>query len=486
MHDVLLQLLATMVLAATFLGLSACANDLDLHGVERQVTSDAYNHILTNVNVWSHDGKWIYYDVRSDTAGSLFDGTRIERIAVASGNVETIYESQRAACVGVVTASPVADRIVFIHGPEDPSTDWSYSACHRRGVIMDDGASNTLVNMDARDITPPFTPGALRGGSHVHTFSGDGKWIAFTYEDHVLAVLDALNVQEQPTHEHNSRQIGVSVPAVSRPNNRVIVGNSNPRNHDGSHFSVVVSSTVDDPSPGSDQICRACEDAWIGSAGYLRADGERQRRAIAFQGEVVGPDGRHFNEVYLLDLPDDLTRVGDGPLEGTSTTRPRPPLGVVQRRLTFTADHKYPGIQGPRHWLRSSPDGARIAFLMRDDVGVVQLWTVSPSSGQLTQMTRNSQDIASAFTWSPNGKWIAHVMDGSVCVTNTSTGETIRLTKAFADAEAPRPEACVFSPDGSHVAYVRPVAIGGITVDHAATSDQPTRNQIFICTLNAR
>ncbi|MEZ6080835.1 MAG: hypothetical protein R3C56_35735 [Pirellulaceae bacterium] len=43
-----------------------------------------------------------------------------ERIAVASGNVETIYESQRAACVGVVTASPVADRIVSIHGPEDP------------------------------------------------------------------------------------------------------------------------------------------------------------------------------------------------------------------------------------------------------------------------------------------------------------------------------------------------------------------------------
>lgn len=82
---------------------------------------------------------------------------------------------------------------------------------------MDDGASNTLVNMDARNITPPFTPGALRGGSHVHTFSGDGKWIAFTYEDHVLAVLDALNVQEQPTHEHNSRQIGVSVPAVYSP-----------------------------------------------------------------------------------------------------------------------------------------------------------------------------------------------------------------------------------------------------------------------------
>ncbi len=486
MHDVLLHLFATMVLVATFLGLSVCASDLELHGVERQITSDAYNHILTNVNVWSHDGKWIYYDVRSDLAGSVFDGTRIERIQVVSGNVATVYESQRAACVGVVTASPAADRIVFIHGPEDPSADWSYNACHRRGVIMDGGASNGLINMDARDITPPFTAGALRGGSHVHTFSGDGKWIAFTYEDHLLAVLDALDEQEQPPHEHNSRQIGVSVPAESLSNNRVIVDNSNPRNHNGSYFSVIVSSTADHPCPGSDQICRACEDAWIGSAGYMRRDGERQQRAIAFQGEVICQDGRHLNEVFVLDLPDDLTRVGDGPLEGTSTTRPRPPLGVVQRRLTFTADRKFPGIQGPRHWLRSSPDGARIAFLMRDDVGVVQLWTVSPNSGQLTQLTRNLQDIASAFTWSPDGQWIAHVMGGSVCITNTSTGETLRLTKVFADAEAPRPDACVFSPDGSQVAYVRPVAIGGTTVDHAAASDRPTRNQIFICKLNAR
>lgn len=480
MNDVLLHLFATMLLASTFLGLSVIASDLDLHGVERQITSDPYNHILTNANVWSHDGLWIYYDVRSDLDGSVFDGQRIERVHVASGNVEMVYEAQRAGCVGVVTASPVEDRIVFIHGPDDPSADWSYSACHRRGVIIDRSDTRNLINMDARDITPPFTAGALRGGSHVHTFSADGKWIAFTYEDHVLAVLDALDEREQADHEHNSRQIGVSVPAVSLPSRRVIVDERNPRNHDGSYFSVVVSSTVDHPAPGSDQICRACEDAWIGSAGYMRGDGTRQRRAIAFQGEVICQEGRHLNEVFILDLPDDLTRAGDGPLEGTSTTRPRPPLGVVQRRLTFTADRKYPGIQGPRHWLRSSPDGARIAFLMRDDVGVVQLWTVSPGAGQLTQLTRNLQDIASAFTWSPDGRWIAHVMGGSVCVTNTSTGETLRLTKAFADAEAPRPEACVFSPDGSQVAYVRPVA------NHGTTADRPTRNQIFVCTLNSR
>ncbi|MEO8271432.1 MAG: DUF3748 domain-containing protein, partial [Aureliella sp.] len=437
MHNFPLQLFSTMVLANAFLGLTARTNEAELQGVECQITSDSNNHILTNANVWSNDGKWIYYDVRSDPAGNLFDGSRIERVHVASGTVETVYESQRDACVGVATASPATDRIVFIHGPEDPTPDWNYNAWHRRGVIIDGVANDNLINIDARDVMPPFTPGALRGGSHVHTFSADGQWIAFTYEDHVLAQLDAFAEREATDHERNSRQIGVSVPAVFLPGNRVVVDNRHPRNHSGSYFSVVVSNTVDQPNPGSDQICRACEEAWVGTAGYLRVDGQRQRRALAFQGEVVALDGQHLNEVFLLDLPDDLTRAGDGPLEGTETTRPRPPYGVVQRRLTFTVARKYPGIQGPRHWLRSSPDGSRIAFLMRDDLGVVQLWTVGPGGDHVTQLTRNDHEIASAFTWSPDGRWIAHVMDTSVCVTNTSTGETLRLTKSVGPAEAP-------------------------------------------------
>ena len=130
-----------------------------------------------------------------------------------------------------------------------------------------------------------------------------------------------------------------------------------------------------------------------------------------------------------------------------------------------------------------SPDGSQVAFTRWDEPR--GLWLINSDGSNERQIFKASEQIM-APKWSPDGKWIAHIMGGSVCVTNTSTGETLHLTKAFADAEAPRPEACVFSPDGSHVAYVRPVAIGGTTVDLAATSDQPTRNQIFICTLNAR
>jgi hypothetical protein len=97
---------------------------------------------------------------------------------------------------------------------------------------------------------------------------------------------------------------------------------------------------------------------------------------------------------------------------------------------------------------------------MKDDAGVVQLWTVSPGGGAMAQLTRNPYSVASAFSWSADGRYIAHVMDNSVCVTQTRTGETSRLTERVEDAPAPRLEACVFAPDSKRIAYVRPVRLG--------------------------
>jgi hypothetical protein len=239
------------------------------------------------------------------------------------------------------------------------------------------------------------------------------------------------------------------------------VNRDHPRNYDGSHFSVLVTRTVDDPRPGSDEIDRAYSDAWVGVDGYRRPDGTRQRRAIAFLGNVRMADGRAIAELFVVDIPDDVTVPGDGPLEGTAMRRPAPPKGVVQRRLTRTAGRKHPGLQGPRHWPRSCPDGSRIAFLMKDDGGVVQLWTIPPGGGAPRQVTRNPWDVASAFSWSPDGRRIAHVMDNSVFVTETGTGRSVRLTARSPGATAPLPLACVFSPDGARIAFLRPVETDG-------------------------
>jgi Tol biopolymer transport system component len=200
----------------------------------------------------------------------------------------------------------------------------------------------------------------------------------------------------------------------------------------------------------------------VGTSGYTRADGTRQKRALAFQGSVLARDGRTIvPEVFVVDIPDDITIPGPyGPLEGTETAPPRPPRGTSQRRLTMTADRKYPGIQGPRHWLRSSPDGSRIAYLAKDDAGVVQLWTVSPRGGDPTQVTRNAWPISSTFTWSSDGSSIAHTMDNSVWVTDIATGAGRRMTPRESDRRAPLPHAVVFSPDGSSIAYLRRVPDG--------------------------
>lgn len=435
---------AIFTATACLLAGSGHAASTDYGGAARQLTHAAHGHVLTNINAWSPDSRWLVYDVRT---GGGFTGTRIEKVNVETGEVRCLYESGKGAACGVVTWHPSEPRVIFIHGPENPSSEWTYAVSRRRGVIVDARESGVARPLDAMNYAPPFKAGALRGGSHVHVFSPDGQWVSFTYDDEVLSRLG-----DQGDHDRNQRNVGVAAPLGP-----VRVDRTHSRNHGGDYFSVLVTSTVNRPRPGSDEIGRAFEEGWIGTDGYLRKDGTRQRRALAFQGLVTAPDGTEHAEVFLVDLPDDLTVPGSAPLEGTETRRPAPPAGVEQRRLTSTADRKFPGIaQTPRHWLRSSPDGAQIAFLMKDEAGLAQLWLVSPNGGHPRQLTRNPWAVDSAFTWSPDGRWIAHVMDRSVFLTDTTTGESFRLTRRAETAEsAPLPHACLVSPDGRWVAFMQ-------------------------------
>ena len=413
--------------------------------MEKQITNGANNRILTNCNVWSPDSRWIVYDVRSDATGTVFDGAAIEIVNVETGEIRRIYKAKNGAFCGVATFHPKENCVAFILGPEKPAPDWEYGPAHRQGVIVNLARPGIAVNIDARDLTPPFTLGALRGGSHVHVFRPDGAALSFTYNDALLSRFAA----ETAAHDDDRRNIGVSVPTGP-----VSVPKTHPRNHDGAYFSVLVTRTTAHPRPGSDDIMQALEEGWIGINGYQRPDGTRQKAALAFQGQILTESGNPLWEVFVVDLPEDLTLAPpDGKLEGTETRRPLPPLGTVQRRLTRTENRKYPGIFGPRHWLRISPDGTKIAFLMRDDSGVIQIWTVSPNGGEPHQMTRDEGGIESAFTWSPDGEEIAYIADKSVFTGDVFTGQSKRRTERT--AEAPLPLACVFSPDGTKIACLR-------------------------------
>ncbi|WP_416261319.1 DUF3748 domain-containing protein [Gibbsiella quercinecans] len=412
---------------------------------EKQLTFAERGHQLTNINVWAPCGQWLAYDVRP--SGASFTGLTIERVNVFTGEVEVVYRAQFGAHVGVVTVSPDSPaRYVFIHGPEHPDSSWQYDFHHRRGVIVSEPDRELAVTLDALDITPPFTPGALRGGSHVHVFSPDGSRLSFTYNDHVLHERDpALDL----------RNVGVAIPlhGVTPPK-------QHPREYDGSHFCVLVSRTVAQPQPGSDDINRAYEEGWVGNNGYVKPDGSRQRWALAFIGDTVSARREKLPEVFIVDLPANdaaYAKAGAEPLQGTETTLPAPPLGVTQRRLTNTGNRRYPGVATtPRHWLRSSPDGSQIAFLMKDDRGVVQLWSVSPNGGAPRQISQSEHSVQSAFSWHPQGDKIALVCDNSVMLCDVASGRMQRLT-----ARTPQPpsgDAVVFSPDGQWIAYMREVA----------------------------
>ncbi len=411
---------------------------------EKQLTSGPHGHQLTNINVWTPDSRWITYDVRPD--GASFTGLTIERVNADNGWTEVIYQARDGAHVGVVTVSPqLPVRYVFIHGPEHPDGVWHYDFHHRRGVIVSEPDRGAAETLDAMDITEPYTPGALRGGSHVHVFSPEGDFISFTYNDHVMHALDA---------KYDQRNVGVAIPLRA-----VEVPARHPREYGGSHFCVLVTQTTPDPVPGSDDITRAYEEGWIGTQGYIRADGSRQRRALAFIGDTLSAEGQKVAEIFIADLPEreeDYDRAGAFPLQGTATRLPAPPAGVTQRRLTFTHQRRYPGLaSSPRHWLRSSPDGAQIAFLMADDAGVIQLWCLSPNGGEPRQVTHGAHDVQSAFSWHPDGKRLAFVMDNSVMLCDVHDGRLTRMTSRT--EQPPRAEAVVISPDGARVAYMRDV-----------------------------
>lgn len=391
----------------------------------KQVTFTSRNHQLTNTQTWTPDSQWLVFDVRP--SGASFTGDTIERVNIHTAETEVLYRGTDGAHVGVVTVHPKEARYVFIHGPEQPDAQWQYDFHHRRGVVTFEGETH---NLDAMDITAPYTPGALRGGSHVHVFSPNGEAVSFTYNDHVLHERDpALDL----------RNVGVAVPYGP-----VVPQGGHRREYGGTHWSVLISTTTPTPKAGSDEINRAYEEGWIGNS------------QLAFIGDTLSLSGEKVPELFIVDLPQDEAswkRVGDEPLCGTASTLPAPPAGVVQRRLTFTHDRAFPGLATvPRHWVRANAAGDSIAFLMRDEAGCVQLWLIAPDGSGLRQLTHAS-GIQSAFNWHPSGAWLGVVVENRIALCSAQSGELRFLT---ADHEnPPSADAVVFSPDGKYIAWMQ-------------------------------
>ncbi len=391
-----------------------------------QLTHGSGGHTIHNTQCFSPNDEWIVYDTRN--ADSMIGSTgSIAMVNTKTGETRELYNTEHQTAdgpgVGAATFSPTRNSVLFIHGIRNAGKSNPYSATRRTGVAIDIANPFHPIFMDARNIVSPFTPGALRGGTHAHTWSTDGKLISFTYNDYIM---EQLSKRDSTVKDLRTVGVMVSGPSVKVP------ADSAGENNDGEMFAVLVAKVTENPTPGSDEISKAFDEGWIGTKGYKKSDGSLQHRAIAFQGEVKNTDGTKKTEVFVVDLPEDLTKAVPGfPLEATASSRPNVPAEVLQRRITYSQN----GIVGPRHWLRTTPDGMIIAFLSKDEKGIVQIYGVSPNGGEIKQITFNKNSVEGTFNFSPDGELLAYLCDNSVYLTDVKTGKSEQISPGFSKEE---------------------------------------------------
>jgi len=402
--------------------------DQEKYWTLKQLTSRSnINHDLDNNLNFSLDNQWLCYDTRPPSG--IGETRSIERVNVVSGEIKTIYEAPQAdkirPGVGAVSYFPNADRVVFIHG----FPNLTYEKHRRYGAIVDIPTGKMIV-ADARDITFPYTPGALRGGTHRHEPGGfNGEWLGFTYNDMIMHNLGK-----------DLRTIG-----VTHLNMPVEVDkDENGENQSGTGFSVLVVRVTDNPKTGSDEISHAASDSWVGGEkGYRKIDGSRQM-ARAFIGKLA--DGRE--EVFIVDIPQDITKPGEwGPLEGSKTTFPMPPAGTVQRRLTHTQS----GCGGT---VRSAPDGKWISFLSSDPSGKRQIFIISPNGGDPIQVTSFKNGISAAPFWHFSGKYFVFPDDKGIYIVTADPDnpEFKQFFKIPLEFDA-TPSNVLWSNDGKYIGF---------------------------------
>lgn len=443
-----------LFLLAQFIIVGCWMKDNKQKYVELQLTSGKYGHFLNPVQSFSLDENWIAYDTRNEDPHIGQTG-RIERVDLQNGVIDTIYmtRNQRpyGPGVGAVAYSPVRDQVVFIHGIKNADKNRPYGTTRRTGVGVSLNHPGEVIHYDARDIIPPFTLGALRGGSHAHSWSGDGTWLSFTYNDEVIAKRSTTDTSIQ-----DLRTVGVMAPWGSVEVKKDDQG----ENNDGALFSMIVTRVTEDPENGSDEISKAYEDGWIGRDGYTDSDGRRHSKSIAFLGDVRDLNGRLVTEVFVVDLPENMPDLDhENQLKGDVDSRPQPLSMVQQRRVTHTADRKYPGVQGPRQWMKSSPNGSLLYFMMKDDQGIVQLFSVPTIGGEIRQITKNDFSIETAFDIDPAGNRAAYGSGKKIYMTNLDTGATSCITPTVSDQYSDL-RAIQWSPSGLLLAYNRKVVLG--------------------------
>ena len=413
-----------------------------------QLTNGSYNHDLDNNDNFSPDGKWLVYDTRTGIGG-IGGSPSVERVNVETGRIEVLFavkdNQSWGPGAGAVSYHPTENKVIFIHGLPFCSEKNPYQQWKRSGIIVEDSHPNVPIYMDARDITFPYTPGALRGGTHRHEWSKDGKWVGYTYNDAIMKA-----IEDSTGETVNLRTIGVS----TRLHPVLVDHSGEGENQSSDWYSVLVVRVVPNPAPGSDEISNAASDSWVGSGSYVNKDGKKQV-ARAFLGKVRSNGNMAVDDLFVVDIPDSIDQPGNyGPLEGTPKSFPMPPKGTLQRRLTFTAETAHPGCSGV---VRSSSDGKWIAYLAADAKGVQQILLISPEGGVSRQVTDHPAGVQNGPRWSPDNQSICYQSENSAVICKISDESFEKRYQRLTPVSREELSNIVWSNDGKTIAFNKPV-----------------------------
>lgn len=392
-----------------------------IEAILQQRTLGQYGHFLNHRQSLSHCGGFLYYDTRNADP-DISKTSRIESLELETNTVRVVYDTQSQSIhgpgVGAVVCHPHRPTIAFIHGLSDCDSSKPYSMTRRFGAWANIDPLNPVTNvasLESRSIGPRLPWGTLGGGTHAHSFSRDGNWVSFTYNDALLP---------------QKRAVGFTL--VDRwqnePDFLEVVGrqefNDQFRGLGWSALAILPEEPIES----------AREECWIETA-----NGESPTQALAMIVRLPSNSASHpwVDEIYVAKFPryasewpsrlgqtfqHDINACIEEESRNPSAWRLRVPEGIEVRRLTRTFLKRHPGIQGPRHWLLGSNSGQWIYSMMRDENGVIRLVRVSVLDGSYDWISENQESITHPVAVDQQSRRLAYLVNKSLTILDLQSG----------------------------------------------------------------
>jgi hypothetical protein len=397
---------------------------------ERQLTFSPHHHDLDGTQNFSPDDRFLCYDTRDTVGEGIGNSQTIEMVELATGRETVLYRPEHAIVgkapapgVGAPFFHPLANRVAFIHGPPAGSERGPYGITNRTGYEVEADGSMRVRRLDLRDVATErdTIPGAHRGGTHVHQYSGDGRRIGVTYDDYLMPQYRRTIAYLE---EHAAAPAGYS-----------------------RYFAVLI-RTVPEGTSTPGEFERAASDSWVGAGGTQRA----------FVGTVRAANGVDYEQaLFVVEIPEDTditTADSGGP-----DRFPAPPRGLRVRRVTQSAEDGF---------VRASPDGTRIAYYDLDAVGRIQIFIVpigaDPSTAPMQAthfergVDRNSPSrIEGGLRWHPDGNVIICLSEGAIAAVSVEPGPRFGETRFLTPRDEHARLKPVWSHNGRTIAYNRRV-----------------------------